>query len=110
MIEVFKTGVCQQREAERLINEITDLFPGYKANFDLDDCDHILRIESISRKIETEKVISLLNKTGYEAEILDDKIIPFSHREVCPHHHAENPGNTERIANICVHLQSIHEN
>lgn len=110
MIEVFKTGVCQQREAERLVGEIAALFPGYKANFDLDDCDHILRIQTQSETVDMEKVIAFLNKSGYEAIQLKDEIIPFAHREICPHHNDEHRGNTEKIANICVHLQSIFEN
>lgn len=110
MIEVFKTGVCQQREAERLIREIADLFPGYKANFDLDDCDHVLRVQNPSGSIDMEKVIAFLNRSGYEAAQLKDEIIPFAHREICPYHNDESPGHTGRIANICVHLQSIYEN
>jgi hypothetical protein len=44
-IEVFKTEVTNRVEAERLKNVLLQLYPGCSINFDLDDCDNILRME-----------------------------------------------------------------
>jgi hypothetical protein len=45
MIEVFKTDVRDSAEANRLVLEIDTRFSGCAANFDLSDCDRILRIK-----------------------------------------------------------------
>lgn len=45
MIEVFKTNITQVDQAERLKAELTNRLPVARINFDLDDCDHILRVE-----------------------------------------------------------------
>ena len=55
MVEVFKTNIQRKRTAARIKMELLLLFPDCKINFDLDDCERILRIESamcIGRKIE----------------------------------------------------------
>jgi hypothetical protein len=45
MVEVFKTTVSELTQSERLIKQIEDAFNDYKVNFDLEDCDNILRVE-----------------------------------------------------------------
>ena len=45
MVEIFKTNVTQTDEAKRLIQRIEKHFPNYKTNFDLSDCDKILRVQ-----------------------------------------------------------------
>lgn len=72
MVEVFKTNVTSNHQARTLVNVIQHQFDDYKVNFDLDDCDRILRIES-SRKIEADPVIGLLKDLGVIAEILLDE-------------------------------------
>jgi hypothetical protein len=46
IVEVFKTNVKTGAQAERLITLIRENFPEYTVNFDLDDCDRILRVKS----------------------------------------------------------------
>ena len=48
MVEVFKTNVHDVDQVNLLLNQIHNTFKGYKANFDLEDCDKILRIVSAS--------------------------------------------------------------
>lgn len=72
MIEVFKTDVTDREKAKQLIEEIHKTFEGYKANFDLDDCDKILRIVSSAGNIEQDCFIDWLKKLGCNAEILPD--------------------------------------
>jgi hypothetical protein len=60
MIEVFKTDVPDREKAKRLIEEIHKTFAGYKANFDLDDCDKVLRVVSSAGDIEQDCFINWL--------------------------------------------------
>ncbi|HSN08862.1 MAG TPA: hypothetical protein VLS85_07480 [Hanamia sp.] len=46
MIYVFKTSVETKTQVKKLQPHIDKIIPGEKWNFDLDDCDNILRIES----------------------------------------------------------------
>jgi hypothetical protein len=75
MIEVFKTNVTQRRDAYRLIESIHRVFRGYKANFDLQDCDRILRIVAGSGHVDAGAVIRLLSRQGFEATVLEDVIL-----------------------------------
>ena len=70
MISVFKTSVTNTKEIEILKPQLDIQLEFAKWNFDLEDCDNILRIES---KTETaEQIIRLLNKNGFECEELPD--------------------------------------
>lgn len=73
MIEVFKTNVKKRRHATMLLDCIHQAFAGYKANFDLLDCDKILRIKNVSGTVQTACIISLLQKLGFRAEVLTDE-------------------------------------
>jgi hypothetical protein len=75
MVEVFITDVKGQREAQMLLERIHAVFTGYKANFDLEDCDRILRVLSVTGSVESCRVIGLLKELGCHAEVLPD-IIP----------------------------------
>ena len=72
MVEVFKTDVTSQDHADRLIDEIHHTCRGYKANFDLEDCDRILRVKSFSGKVQASLLIDLLKDSGFSAEVLPD--------------------------------------
>lgn len=76
MVEVFKTDVCDRRYAELLIEEIRALFAGYSASFDLDDCDRILRVICAGGQVDAVRVIRLLQRFGFSAEVLADEIVP----------------------------------
>jgi hypothetical protein len=75
MVEVFITDVKDDCEAQMLLGRIHAAFTGYKANFDLDDCDRILRVLSSNGFVETCHVIRLLKDLGCHAEVLPD-IVP----------------------------------
>lgn len=70
MIEVFKTNVNSRHHAQMLVEEIHSRFEGYSANFDLWDCDKILRIKSEDVSVEAEDIVALLRQKGYHAELL----------------------------------------
>jgi hypothetical protein len=69
MVEVFKTNVQQTEEAKILIRKIANYFPKSKTNFDLSDCDKILRVEG--ENILPQKIIELLNSDNYQCIILE---------------------------------------
>ncbi|MEJ7738429.1 MAG: hypothetical protein WKF97_13450 [Chitinophagaceae bacterium] len=75
MVEVFKTNVTDQRCADILVDQIHTCFVDYSANFDLQDCDRILRVKSTNGLIESSSVINILKDWGYHAEVLPDEII-----------------------------------
>ena len=72
MVEVFKTDVKHRGKAKKLIGYIHQSFIGYKANFDLHDCDNILRVECATGVVESSLLIDLLKKFGFTAEVLPD--------------------------------------
>jgi hypothetical protein len=72
MVEVFKTTVSEITQCEELIREIENAFNNYKVNFDLDDCDNILRVECINGLVESTNLIRFLNGLGFNAQVLPD--------------------------------------
>jgi hypothetical protein len=73
MVEVFKTNVQSGEEASFLISMIDRTGEGYTANFDLDDCDKILRIVSGSSAVNVCMIIEIMRDLGYYAEVLPDE-------------------------------------
>jgi hypothetical protein len=74
MVEVFKTNVGDPNSAKKIITLIHANFTGYIANFDLEDCDNILRIQCMDRSIEARSILQLMFDQGLHAEILLDTI------------------------------------
>jgi hypothetical protein len=68
MVEVFKTNVRQRRHAKMLLGRMARQFPMLKINFDLEDCDKILRVEG--ENILNEKITGLVTESGYQCEVL----------------------------------------
>jgi len=69
MIEVFKTNMRQKKEAKPLVKLIANKFPVQRIDFDLQDCDKILRVEGES--FSAEKIISMLAEKGFQCSILE---------------------------------------
>ena len=67
---VFKTSVCKQIDISKLKVHLDNVIKNGKWNFDLDDCDNILRVES--KENVTEVIIDTLNKQGFECAELED--------------------------------------
>lgn len=72
MVEVFSTNVKDRKEADFLLNQLGQLFPAYEINFDLDDCDNILRVKSDFEYINVVRITDLMEKHGFMAEVLPD--------------------------------------
>lgn len=76
MVEVFKTNISEHCDAQLLLEKIHKRFDYYAANFDLDDCDKILRVESDVQPVKVKDLIKLIKQAGYLAEVLPD-VIPL---------------------------------
>ncbi|MNR37443.1 hypothetical protein D3C85_1554560 [compost metagenome] len=63
IIEVFKTNVQNSKMANFIISFLQKEFPNCRINFDLEDCDKILRIEG--NGFINEKIITHLNDLGF---------------------------------------------
>lgn len=68
MIYVFKTSVKTKIQAKRIQPHIEKILPKAKWNFDLEDCDKILRIDS-EEEISL-PIINLLKNHNFECEEL----------------------------------------
>lgn len=69
MVEVFKTNVQKKMQSKMMITALSEIFPSLKINFDLSDCDKVLRVEGDN--MESLKIISLVKEHGFMCEILD---------------------------------------
>ena len=72
MVEVFKTNVNSDNDARMLVRLIEQRL-GYHANFDLNDCDRILRVQCSEACVHA-SLISLLDEYGFNAEVLPEEI------------------------------------
>lgn len=72
MVEVFKTNVTCPDRAATLVRAIHARFEAYHANFDLSDCDRILRVASTTHPVCAESLIAWLHEKGIAAEVLPD--------------------------------------
>ncbi|MCG8576400.1 MAG: transporter suffix domain-containing protein [Flavobacteriales bacterium] len=67
-VYVFKTSITNETDILIVQSQFDTLLKGTKWNFDLEDCDNILRVESRSNITQT--VIEILNEHNYECEEL----------------------------------------
>jgi hypothetical protein len=74
MVEVFKTTVSDSYYAKLLLLRIHARFPAYQANFDLSDCDRILRIKSPA-SIDIQLFFGIFWFLGYLASLLPDVVV-----------------------------------
>jgi hypothetical protein len=69
MIEVFKTNVLEISQSKALVEKLIEHIPSSRINFDLQDCDKILRVEA--EHIIPEKIIEVINSNGYQCQVLE---------------------------------------
>lgn len=72
MIEVFKTNITCPERAKQLVDQIHQTFAAYTANFDLHDCDKILRVVYGAAEKPSGDFIQWLGVLGCSAEVLPD--------------------------------------
>jgi len=69
MVEVFKTNVQKKAQGKMLLSILSEAFPLFKINFDLSDCDKVLRVEGDNMEAST--IMILVKQHGFNCDILD---------------------------------------
>ena len=69
MIEIFKTNVENAGQAAALLAVLNHRFPAAEINFDLEDCDRILRVKG--ENFCALLVIQTLANNGFECGVLE---------------------------------------
>ncbi len=69
MIAIFKTNITDFNKADEIISMLSYHFPCCKINFDLQDCDNILRVKGDS--VSVAKIIQLVSSSGSVCTLLD---------------------------------------
>jgi hypothetical protein len=72
IVEIFKTDVTDNQKSSILIGMLQERFPSYIINFDLDDCDNILRIESHFEDIDIPSVIEFISNLNTQITLIED--------------------------------------
>ena len=67
-VAVFKTNVNQASQAKNILEKLLYHYPEHRINFDLEDCDKILRIEGKPQELHLLKKI--IHENGFICEIL----------------------------------------
>ena len=63
MVEVFKTNVQKKTQSKMLLCILSEAFPSFKINFDLSDCDKVLRVEGDNT--EALRIMMLVKEYGF---------------------------------------------
>jgi len=71
-VEIFKTDVQERVRANRVLAMLGKKHPDYLANFDIEDEDRILRVESTTTQINKVEIESLLAGIGVYCKIFVD--------------------------------------
>ncbi|MCM5663055.1 Kazal-type serine protease inhibitor family protein [Galbibacter mesophilus] len=86
MIEVFKTNINLEKDALFIEQQLKKAFPGCIIDFDLEDCDRILRVESPNKVFDPAQVIEILKQHNLTIEVLPDatpsRNTKISHRKI----------------------------
>ena len=69
MVEVFKTNVQKKTQSKMLLCILSEAFPSLKINFDLSDCDKVLRVEGDN--MEALRIMMLVKEYGFNCDVLD---------------------------------------
>lgn len=69
MVEIFKTNVDDHSQAEKIIALLNQHFPCFSVNFDLHDCDKILRVKGDS--IPINEIELLVCNAGFHCSVLE---------------------------------------
>lgn len=72
MVEVFKTNVDKKQDAADLVQRLNAIFPAYKINFDMDDCDRILRVQTDDEAVYAEQIIATVRGAGFYCSVLEE--------------------------------------
>jgi hypothetical protein len=69
MVEAFKTNIQKKAQSKMMLSILSQAFPSFKINFDLSDCDKVLRVEG--HDMEALRIMILVKEQGFTCEILN---------------------------------------
>jgi len=73
MIEIFCTNVSSRLQANNILDRLQKEFPQYEMNFDLEDCDRILRVDGKEDVVNRQAIIELVKHFKCEIKVLPDE-------------------------------------
>lgn len=74
MVEIFRTNVSSHLQANSILERLQKEFPQYEMNFDLEDCDKILRVDGKKDAVNPKAIMELVKHFKYEIKILPDEL------------------------------------
>ncbi len=66
--------MVESADAEKILMLLEQVYPGYRVNFDLDDCDHILRIKYEGGLPDIIGVTNIVFEAGFIAMVLTENM------------------------------------
>jgi len=72
MVEIFKTNVNGKRAAGRVLKALHMHLPACSFNFDLEDCDRILRAQTHDTDLAVSDIINVAKSCGLEIQLVVD--------------------------------------
>jgi hypothetical protein len=72
MVEIFRTNVKSKRLAGKVLKALQSHLPAFNFNFDLEDCDRILRVQSNGAPVECPKIIRIVKGHFIEISLFED--------------------------------------
>lgn len=79
MVEVFRTNIDTEGKACFVLGLLETIYPNCMINFDLEDSDNILRMETKDCHIDSIPIIALITHHGYKIEVLPDTVSKTLH-------------------------------
>jgi hypothetical protein len=70
MVLIFKTDVTSKKQANAILTQLSATFPTAAINFDLEDCDRILRIAGSQLSAHT--ILAITKTLGIVCEELEE--------------------------------------
>ncbi|HEY4326809.1 MAG TPA: methyltransferase type 11 [Mucilaginibacter sp.] len=71
-VEIFRTNVNCRELADKVLKTLRTNLPHYLFNFDLEDCDCILRVESAGVPIEIARIIKVVEADCVKISLFED--------------------------------------
>ena len=72
MVEIFKTNVTNKKLAGKVLKSLRAQLPAYRFNFDLEDCDRILRAQSENIAVEPAGIVQIAKDHGVDIHLFND--------------------------------------
>lgn len=69
-VKVYKTDIENRSEAKRVLDKIRNRLKNYDVSLDLEDCDKVLRVESLTGSVDESAIKRVLHAYGHQIEKL----------------------------------------